>query len=181
MNSLKLRSVSLSSAFAALALFSTTGSAFAGNGAGCCCHAGGDPGHHAAMFQAGDKVVVAVDGAKLVKGSETLATLKKGDAFDVLKVQGPWLGAQFDINGKKTSGWIAMSEVQTPADRTAGATPQQDERRSFSYEPSTVQPQAPMYQTYPSYPSYRRHESPRREIWQLPKTDPRRFGNGHDL
>ena len=66
--------------------------------------------------------------------------------------------------------------VGAPADRTAGTMP--DERRSFSYEPSTTQPQQQMYQTYPSYPAYRTYESPRREIWQLPKTDPRRYGNG---
>lgn len=178
MNYLKSRPVAFSSAFAALALFSTTGSAFADQGAGCCCQPGAEHSHHAAMFHTGDKAVVAVDGAKLLKGSETLGTLKKGDAFDVLKVQGPWLGAQFDINGKKTSGWIAMSEVQAPADRTAGAMPQQGERRSFSYEPSTVQPQAPVYQNYPSYPRHRRYLSPKKELWQLPKTDPRKFGNG---
>lgn len=175
MNCCKLRSVALSSAFAALTVISTTGSAVAGHGTACCCQNYGNHGQHAAMFQAGDKVVVAVDGANLVKGSETLGTLKKGDAFEVLKVQGPWLGAQIEINGKKTSGWVSLNQVQAQSDRTAGAMPQQDERRSFSYEPSTVQPQAPVYQTYPSY---RRYQSPKKELWQLPKTDPRKYGNG---
>jgi hypothetical protein len=41
------------------------------------------------------------------------------------------------------------------------ATQPQVERRSFSYEPS--------------YRSYRSYSSPKKEPWQYPKTDPRRY------
>lgn len=182
MQKFKLRFVSASAAVAALALVSTSGTAFAGHNSACCCQ--GQTvyqQHHAESINAGDKVVVTGDHATLMRGSEKLMDVPKGHAFQVTKVQGSWLGAEIEKDGKKTTGWIASNQVATAdgqPDRTAGAMPQQDERRSFSYEPSNVQPRAPVYQTYPSYPSYRRSTSPRKEPWQYPKTDPRRYGNG---
>lgn len=117
----------------------------------------------------------------LMKGNEQLTNVPKGQAFQVLKVQGSWLGAEIEKDGKKMTGWIATNQVAAAgmqADRVGDATPQQGERRSFSYDPSTAQPQAPVYQTYPSYPTYSRRRSPHKEPWQYPKTDPRRYGNG---
>ncbi|MGE3316612.1 MAG: hypothetical protein AB7O26_15960 [Planctomycetaceae bacterium] len=182
MQNFKLRFAAVTAAVAALLVVSATGTAFAGHRAGhrsaCCCQ--GQTmyqQHHATMFQAGDKVVVSGDHAMLMSGTEKLMDVPKGHAFQVTRVHGNWLGAEIDRDGKKTTGWIASNQVAGSQDRVAGAMPQ-DERRSFSYEPSNVQPQAPAYQTYPSYPTYRRYASPRKEPWQYPKTDPRRYGSG---
>ena len=90
MQSFKSRSIVASAAVAALALFSTTQSAFADHQSACCCQGQMMQQHHAA-FQAGDKVVVSGDHAMLMKGTEKLMDVPKGHEFQVIKVQGGWL------------------------------------------------------------------------------------------
>jgi len=180
-----LRITTLPAAFAVVALLSINSMAFAGNDAGTAsgtanCHPQGmrqSYSYQPMTFHAGDKVVVSADHANLMKGMDTVATVNKGQAFDILKVQGPWLGAEIEMDGKKLTGWIWSQQVvavnqpsPSAPDQTARAMPQQQERRSFSYEPSYSQP--------PVYRSYRNYSSPKKAPWQYPKTDPRRYGNG---
>lgn len=119
-----------------------------------------------APFHMGDKIVVSADVTKLMKGTETLATAKRGQTFEVRKIEGPWVGTEMDVNGTKVSGWIWGQHV-TLASEPSAAAPERSavqapvQRRSFSYEPT--------------YRSYRSYSSPTKEPWQYPKTDPRRF------
>ena len=121
-----------------------------------------------APFHVGDKVIVSANDTKLMKGTDILAVVKKGETFEVGQVEGPWLGAEIAMDGNKFKGWIWHKHVasadQSPAaasDSPAAASQPQVERRSFSYEPS--------------YRNDRSDRSPGNEPWQFQKTDPRRY------
>ena len=62
----------------------------------------------------GDSMVVNSQNAPLMRGSSTLATLPRGHRFEVLRTQGPWLGARTTVNGETISGWIWQGHATTP-------------------------------------------------------------------
>ncbi len=114
------------------------------------------------MFHVGDKATVSAHEAKLMIGTETHGTVDKGTTFEIRKVEGPWLWTEVEIDGKKLSGWVWFGSV-TLAGQSSGDTAARPQaaRRSFSYEPS--------------YETGRRSSSPRKPLWEYPKTDPRRY------
>lgn len=132
-----------------------------------------------AAFGVGDQVVVSVDEAKLMKGTDALASVKKGQSFQVREIQGPWLGTEIERDGRTIKGWVwynhatlADKPSTETADRAAAQPPV--ERRSFSYEPS--EPRSFSYEpSYRSYPRYRTDSGRRKAAWEYPKTDARRY------
>lgn len=113
-------------------------------------------------FHVGDKATVAAHQANLMIGTEVHGALDKGTTFDVRKVDGPWLWTEVEINGKKASGWVWYGSVTLAGEPSSDTAAQpQPVRRSFSYEPS--------------YETGRRSSSPRKPLWEYPKTDPRRY------
>lgn len=117
-------------------------------------------------FQVGERVEVSTPEAKVMKGTQTVGTIKQGQIVEVRKIEGPWLGIEVHSNGKKLSGWIwnqyvtPVREPSTVSPELAPAQPQV-QRRSFSYEP------APQIN--------RGSGSTKKEPWQYQKTDPRRY------
>ena len=62
-------------------------------------------------LKSGDKVVVIRDEAKLMKGSDVLATFKKGTVLAVGGVKGEWIGCHVTVNGTLLKGWVTNTEV----------------------------------------------------------------------
>jgi hypothetical protein len=62
-------------------------------------------------FKAGQRVAVAGDGVKLMRGRDAIATLDKGQEVTILKVQGQWLGTSVTVDGQTKSGWVAVRNV----------------------------------------------------------------------
>jgi hypothetical protein len=119
-----------------------------------------------APFQVGDRVV-STDQTHVMKGRERLAVIDQGRELEVRKIEGPWVGVEFEADGKRVSGWIwhqhlRLADESAASDRSA-ATPRV-ERRSFSLEPAEPAPRAE-----------RRFAPRQRDRWSYPKTDPRRY------
>ena len=74
-----------------------------------------------ASFRAGDTVVVTAEEASLKSGTETLGTAMKGQKFVVQKVEGPWLSAKIEGDGKTINGWVWNRHVSMDRDLTRGA------------------------------------------------------------
>lgn len=117
-------------------------------------------------FAAGDEVEVVRDGAKLMRGSELIASLSDGDSFQVTREQDGWLGASFEKDGQKLNGWVWHGDVARHRDQNAAAAQDDDSGvtsvRRFSYEPSSVV-------TGSGTTSVKMHP------WQYSKGDPRRY------
>ena len=119
-------------------------------------------------FSIGDRVLVTVDQTRLMRGMQSLGVLQRGQSFVIRKIEGPWLGVTAEVNGSQTGGWVWHQHVaSSPAQNGSAVMQPQEERRSFSYEPSIVD--------QPVYGSGRNYSQPRRDPWLYPKTDPRRF------
>lgn len=86
-------------------------------------------------YKAGDKVVVAAEGTRLMLGTTALAEVPKGTELKVIATEGPWVGARIDKDGKTVGGWILMDRVQAAAKKAAAAPPPADGVRRFSAEP----------------------------------------------
>ena len=71
--------------------------------------------HSDQVLKAGDTVVVAPESAELKFGSEVLATLAKGQQFDVREIlqnsSGIWLAALVYVDGVKKGGYVRMRDV----------------------------------------------------------------------
>lgn len=97
-------------------------------------------------IDAGDKVVVRQDAARLMLGKEQVGALPREHEFTVTEVKNGWLGAAMQKDGERILGWVWHRDVATPA----GAAPEPTYRR-FSYEPaeatgSPVQTMRPTFQ-----------------------------------
>lgn len=119
-------------------------------------------------IRAGDMVAVNDDKVNVMRGTDVVGALAKGTLFKVTKVVGGWLGVVTEVDGKTINGWVRHENVSAvamkadePAKEPAAKAPASGERR-FSYEPAE-----------PSRPT-RSFES-KRNSWDYPKTDPRRF------
>jgi hypothetical protein len=127
---------------------------------------------------AGDAAVVTDDNAKLMMGSDVVATVPRGTKFNVTKVIGGWLGASIEIDGHTAKGWVSNSNAALdslasspqPAEQvvqnSAGdlqqpaVAAQPQEYRSFSYQPSSAGSQ--------------KSQSGLNRTWRYLKPDPRR-------
>jgi hypothetical protein len=94
----------------------------------------------AAEFSAGDPFVVAQQGAPLMRGPTTLATLAAGQRLNVVQTKGDWIGTRAALNGRTIAGWVHQRQVATPSQYAQRRTT----RRAYSYQP------APTPQSYPS-------------------------------
>jgi hypothetical protein len=70
-------------------------------------------------FQTGDTLQVALSGAKLMLGSQLLATLPQGERIVVQETRGSWVGTRVSIGGQMKAGWIRTADF-APIDRVAG-------------------------------------------------------------
>jgi hypothetical protein len=66
-------------------------------------------------FTVKDRVTIADSSVKLMRGSDVIATLPKGQEVRILKVQGPWLGTSIEVDGVKKSGWVLASNAAPTA------------------------------------------------------------------
>lgn len=119
-------------------------------------------------IRAGDMVTVNRDNVNVMRGTNIVGSLANGMQFKVSKVVDGWLGVVTEVDGKVINGWVRhehVSAVTTKSEDSvkepAAKAPARSERR-FSYEPAV-----------PSRPT-RTFES-KRNSWDYPKTDPRRF------
>ena len=62
--------------------------------------------------KAGDTIVVTSDAAKLMRGTEAVVSVPKGQKLLITAVQPSWLGVSVIVNGKTYSGWISTTDVQ---------------------------------------------------------------------
>ncbi len=88
-------------------------------------------------FKAGDQVTIARAGAKLMRGHDVLATLRKGQEVTVLKAQGQWIGASVEIDGKAKTGWLATRNV-VGNEKTSAPAPKFVDDRAESQESTTT-------------------------------------------
>ena len=119
-----------------------------------------------AAFDVGEDVV-SLRPTRLMKGTRTLATVEGGQEFQVLDVEGPWLGAEIEVDGEKIKGWVWHRHVASAAEAEAPAAPDEAaaraaqppiERRSYSYEP--VEPMQPRFSQPPDRRTGRRMRDP---------------------
>lgn len=117
-------------------------------------------------FHVGDHVQVSTADTKVMKGADTVGTLKHGESFQITKIMGSWLGISTDHNGQKMNGWVYEGDVMAPGSAASPPAAPQVERRAYSYQPT---------QQYFSGGGYYYNYSPAKQPWQYPKTDPRRY------
>lgn len=98
-------------------------------------------------FSSGDQFVVAQEGAPLMRGWQTLATLAQGQRLNVLQTEGDWIGTSIVVNGRAVGGWLHKRQLATPAQYAQRRTT----RRAYSYQPA---------QPTGGYPSTNRGYSP---------------------
>lgn len=67
-------------------------------------------------FQVGDMAQVAAESASLKIKTDVLADVHNGEEFKVLEVQGPWVGAEIQVNGAPVRGWIHHSQLRPAGD-----------------------------------------------------------------
>ncbi len=63
-------------------------------------------------FEKGDSVVVNRDNVKMMLGSKTLGAVPKDTTFKVIQITDGWLGAEIEIDGQKTKGWVWNRNVR---------------------------------------------------------------------
>lgn len=87
----------------------------------------------------GDKVVVRTDSAVLKSGKDTVGTAKRGQGFEVLKLNGEWLWVQGELDGKTVKGWVNRSQVEvaTTPDKTNPGTPAAQSPQTGDVNPSS--------------------------------------------
>lgn len=129
-----------------------------------------EPGYRSFSYEpvgisAGDTVIVTGGDAEMKRGTDVVGTLPGETEFVVTKVKGSWLGAVVELDGQTLNGWVRLRNVRLAGEDDAvdPGPSQGQEFRRFSYEPAP-QPR----RTY-------RNESGSRQLWQLPKTDPRKM------
>ncbi|HVX14637.1 MAG TPA: hypothetical protein VHC22_25845 [Pirellulales bacterium] len=83
------------------------------------------------------QMVVTTQGAPMMRGSSTLATLPAGHRFEVLRTEGKWVGTRTTINGRSVSGWLWHGQVTTP-ERFAQMSRGAPAARRYSYQPGTT-------------------------------------------
>lgn len=66
--------------------------------------------YDAMQFKAGDMAKLSRT-ANLMVERNVLATVKSGQEFKVLDVQGPWVAAQVNVDGKPVRGWFYYNRV----------------------------------------------------------------------
>lgn len=98
----------------------------------------------AESFNPGDEFIVARQGAPLMRGSNTLATLPQGERFKVLRTEGDWVGTSAALNGETIYGWVHKQQVATPAQYAQRRT-----MRRYSVQPGTAA------ESYPAQPARR--------------------------
>ncbi|HQU42489.1 MAG TPA: hypothetical protein PK867_06735, partial [Pirellulales bacterium] len=97
-------------------------------------------------FRAGQHITVANEGAPLMRGWHTLATLSQGQRLKVLKTEGNWIGTSTSVNGRRVSGWVWNRHVATPSQQAKRRTAQ----RRYSYQPGAMlTPYRHQYSTSP--------------------------------
>lgn len=60
-------------------------------------------------WSAAPQVEVIAESAQVKIETETIAVVKKGQAFRLLKTQGSWVAIQIEIGGKPKRGWVLAS------------------------------------------------------------------------
>jgi hypothetical protein len=75
----------------------------------------------APAFKTGEAVVVSKATSKLKVGNRVIANLPKGTRFNVVAVQGGWIGANVEQNGKKVSGWLIGTDLAADAGNAPGS------------------------------------------------------------
>lgn len=120
--------------------------------------------------QPGERVIVTTPQARLMRGEQTVATAARGQALQVLKVEGNWIGTSVATPRGPVGGWIWFRQVAPEGSSLA----QQAIRRRFSFEPEEggMAP-APAQRRFSYTPD--RGRTDRTPSYFLPKTDPRRF------
>lgn len=63
-------------------------------------------------IEVGDTVTVAVDGASLRQGQQSLAALRKGQRLVVTNVKDTWLATAVTDGGQAKAGWVQKSQVK---------------------------------------------------------------------
>jgi hypothetical protein len=115
----------------------------------------------------GDIVVVQGGDAKMMKGADVVGIVPKGSEFKVTKVINGWLGAVVDVEGQTLNGWIWHRNVSQKAAATELPQARRDDTQAQTYRRFSYEPAQPTR----SYRTYERKKEP----WQYPKTDPRRY------
>jgi hypothetical protein len=62
-------------------------------------------------FKVGDMVLVGKSKCELKLGETVVGNVSRGTRVTVLAVQGNWIGAKVDQNGKQLSGWITDGDL----------------------------------------------------------------------
>jgi hypothetical protein len=122
-------------------------------------------------FQVGDHVQISTAETNVMKGAETVGTLKQGESFQITKVMGQWLGISSDHNGQKINGWVFQGHVTAPGSATNPPVAPRVERRAYSYQPSS-----PNYNYYGGnyYDGYY-NRGFSHQPWLYPKSNMRRY------
>ena len=69
------------------------------------------------------RVKVSAEAAQVKDGSKVIATVRKGQQFDVQRVNGSWYAIEVTIGGQKKSGWVAKSDLTLVNDTPPAAQP----------------------------------------------------------
>ena len=103
----------------------------------------------------GNEMVVSREGAPVMRGRSTLATLPAGHGFQVIRREGPWVGTRTNLNGRTVSGWLWQGNVTTSqqfAQRPTAARYSYQPGipiRRYSYVPSVPGAATPYRGPYP--------------------------------
>ena len=68
-------------------------------------------GQPAVSFKVGDVVLVGKAKCEVKLGETVIGKVSQGTRIAVLAVQGNWIGAKVDQNGKQLSGWITAGDL----------------------------------------------------------------------
>lgn len=83
---------------------------------------------------AGERMTVTRGTTGLMRGTQSLGTLTRGQSFEVLRVQGGWLGAKIQVDGEERAGWVWHGHVRPEGTAAAESAP--PVYRRYSYEPT---------------------------------------------
>ena len=98
-------------------------------------------------FQPNDEFVVTQNGAPLMRGDATMATVSRGQTLRALKVEGPWVGTAVMVNGRKVGGWIWAGQAVAPQQFAA----MQRSTRRYSMAPTSSYGAFGGYSSAPAY------------------------------
>ena len=99
--------------------------------------------YESAAYEIGDSVVVTSPRATLRVGRVDLARLPVGTRLEAIKVEGAWVGAAIEVEGKRITGWVwnPLVTAAPAGDVTMESTPSRrysyeaPSNRRYSYEP----------------------------------------------